>query len=101
MARLQPAWSAAAKITAAGIVNVCRMTGAQLVTVGGAVPLLYGPYMEIVSEYVTAQFGDEGAAPTIQRSAAGNDAGVIGAALYACTEVTSPGDILTAKPMAR
>lgn len=72
----------AAMITAAGIVNVCRMTGAQMVTVGGAVPLLYGPYMEIVAEYVTGQFGDDGA-PTLQRSAAGNDAGVIGAALYA------------------
>jgi predicted NBD/HSP70 family sugar kinase len=69
-------------ITAAGIVNVCRMTGAQMVTVGGAVPLLYGPYMEIVAEYVMGQFGD-GGAPTIRRSAAGNDAGVIGAALYA------------------
>jgi predicted NBD/HSP70 family sugar kinase len=73
----------AAKITAAGIVNACRITGAQLVTVGGAVPLLYSPYMKIVSEYVTARFGDGGTAPTIQPSAAGNDAGVIGAALYA------------------
>jgi predicted NBD/HSP70 family sugar kinase len=73
----------AAKITAAGIVNACRMTGAQLVTVGGAVPLLYDPYMKIVSEYVTAQFGTDGTAPTIQPSAAGNDAGVIGGALYA------------------
>ena len=69
-------------ITAAGIVNVCRMTGAQMVTMGGAVPLLYGPYMEIVSEYVMGQFGDC-SAPTLQRSAAGNDAGVIGAALHA------------------
>ena len=67
------------------------MTGAQLVTVGGAVPLLYGPYMKIVSEYVTAQFGDDGTAPTIQPSAAGNDAGVIGAALYALRASTSPG----------
>lgn len=72
----------AAMITAAGIVNVCRMTGAQMVTMGGAVPLLYGPYMEIVSEYVMGQFGDC-SAPTLQRSAAGNDAGVIGAALHA------------------
>ena len=73
----------AAKITAAGIVNACRMTGAQLVTVGGAVPLLYRPYIKIVSEYVTAQFGNDVAAPTIQSSTVGNDAGVIGAALYA------------------
>jgi predicted NBD/HSP70 family sugar kinase len=80
----------AAKITAAGIVNVCRMTGARLVTVGGAVPLLYGPYMKIMSEYVTAQFGGDGTAPTVQPSAVGNDAGVIGAALYALRTVVSP-----------
>ncbi len=80
----------AAMITAAGIVNACRMTGAQLVTVGGAVPLLYRPYMKIVSEYVTAQFGAGGAAPTLQLSTAGNDAGVIGAALYALRTTMSP-----------
>ncbi|MFN8464202.1 MAG: ROK family protein [Caldilineaceae bacterium] len=80
----------AAMITAAGIVNACRMTGAQLVTVGGAVPLLYAPYMKIVSEYATAQFGAGSAAPTIQPSTAGNDAGVIGAALYALRTATSP-----------
>jgi predicted NBD/HSP70 family sugar kinase len=81
----------AAMITAAGIVNVCRMTGAHMVTVGGAVPLLYRPYIKIVSEYVTAQFGAGGAAPAIQPSAAGNAAGVIGAALYALRTATSPG----------
>jgi predicted NBD/HSP70 family sugar kinase len=81
----------AAKITAAGIVNACHMAGAQLVTVGGAVPLLYGPYMKIVSEYATAQFSADSAAPTIQPSAAGNDAGVIGAALYALDTAMSPG----------
>lgn len=80
----------AAMITAAGIVNACLMTGAQVVTVGGAVPLLYGPYTEIVSEYVAGQFGARGRAPTIQRSAAGNDAGVIGAALYAMKTTSFP-----------
>lgn len=73
----------AATITAAGIVNVCHMTGAQLVTVGGAVPLLYTPYLQIVAEYTAAQPWDDAIAPTILPSAAGNDAGVIGAALYA------------------
>lgn len=73
----------AAKITAAGIVNACRMAGAQLVTVGGAVPLLYRPYMKIVTEYVVAQFSGDSTAPTLQPSTVGNDAGVIGAALYA------------------
>ena len=80
----------AAKITAAGIVNVCRMTGGQQVTIGGAVPLLYSPYRNIVSEYVTAQFSGDRTAPTIQSSAAGNDAGVIGAALYALRATSSP-----------
>ncbi len=80
----------AAKITAAGIVNVCRMTGAQIVTVGGAVPLLYAPYMKLVSKYVMGQFSKDRTSPTIQTSAAGNDAGVIGAALYAMRASTSP-----------
>ena len=73
----------AAKITAAGIVNACHMTNARLITVGGAVPLLYRPYMKLVTEYVTAHFSDCNLAPTLKPGAAGNDAGVIGAALYA------------------
>lgn len=73
----------AAKITAAGMVNACRMTGARLVTLGGAVPLLYDPYAKMVSQYVISQFSNDRTAPTIQPSATGNDAGVIGAAMYA------------------
>ncbi|MFN8465787.1 MAG: ROK family protein [Caldilineaceae bacterium] len=92
----------AATMTGAGIANVCRMTGAKVVTVGGAVPVLYGPYMQIVSEYVAEQYRNMGGAPTILRSAAGNDAGVIGAALYAMNTVMSPGHFcMKPKRMAR
>ena len=73
----------AARITAAGIVNACYITNARLITVGGAVPLLYPPYLQIVTEYVTAHLSDCSLAPMIKPGAAGNDAGVIGAALYA------------------
>ncbi len=73
----------AARITAAGIVNACYMTNARLITVGGAVPLLCPPYLRLVTEYVTAHLGDPHLVPTLKPGAAGNDAGVIGAALYA------------------
>jgi predicted NBD/HSP70 family sugar kinase len=73
----------AAMVTAAGIVNVYHMVGAQLITVGGAVPLLYPAYLQIANAYVTAHLDDYGLIPTLKPGAAGNDAGVIGAALYA------------------
>jgi predicted NBD/HSP70 family sugar kinase len=59
------------------------MTNARLITVGGAVALLYPPYLQLVTECVTAHTRDDGLAPTLKPGATGNDAGVIGAALYA------------------
>jgi predicted NBD/HSP70 family sugar kinase len=73
----------AAKVAAAGIANACRITGARLVTVGGAVPLLYRPYLQTAAGYVAAQLHGCSPIPTLTAGAAGNDAGVIGAALYA------------------
>jgi predicted NBD/HSP70 family sugar kinase len=73
----------AAALCAVGIANVCTMLAAQSVTVGGAVPLLYPPYLARLAIHLAEHFRPYGGAPAVRSGVTANDAGVIGAALYA------------------